>query len=204
MKRLLLLRHAAIDAQGYIGSKSDVPLSDEGILRAQTLVEELLQLRFDRIFSSHLLRCTQTLAPFLACSDDTPPFQVDKRLSELDFGLFDGLQYDQIARDYPLEMASWFEDSINTAPPEGESLRMLHSRVGAFLDELFEKQGEELILICGHGGSLRAAICYSLGLTERHHWSFSLSRGNFAEITFYDRKHSMLTRLDSARARGEW
>lgn len=197
MKRLILLRHAQIEARGYIGSRSDVPLSEEGRSRARELVEQLLQLRFDRILSSHLLRCTQTLAPYREATNDTPKVILEQRLSELDFGLFDGLEYDTIARKYPLEMASWFEDSIDRAPPEGESLRMLHARVGTFLDELTAVKGDQTILICGHGGSLRAVICHSLGLSERHHWAFSLSRGNFAELAIYDREHAMLTRLDS-------
>ena len=58
--------------------------------------------------------------------------------------------------------------------PGGESMRDAWDRVGSFLSEILaeHRQGDETILIVGHGGSLQAVLAHLLSLRVTDQWGF--------------------------------
>ena len=87
--KIHLIRHGATDANikgQYIGCKTDMPLSPEGLNELRLLKENMDYPKVDRIYSSPLLRCKQTAAVLypennVVCVDN---------LKEYDFGIFEG------------------------------------------------------------------------------------------------------------------
>ncbi len=196
MKIIYLLRHAECEGSGYIGARSDVPLSPEGRERAKELAERIDSLGIAMIYSSPLKRCRETLAP-LTEQDPSISVSYEDDLKELDFGSFEGMTYDQISRQYPEELSLWHADPIRTSPPGGESLDQLHQRVRGFIDHRLLREPSDTILVCGHGGSLRALICELLHLGPEHHWDFLIDRGNIAVVHVYEDSVATLCRLNN-------
>lgn len=79
-------------------------------------------------------------------------------LSELDFGVWDGCAWEQIAKQ---EIDDWCNDFASFAPDGGESLQQLFIRVEGWLKERITEQNERCvntpILAVGHAGWINAA-----------------------------------------------
>ena len=61
---VLVVRHAkAGDRDRWDGRDEARPLTPDGLAQAEALVEQLADVKVDRILSSPYLRCTQTVAP---------------------------------------------------------------------------------------------------------------------------------------------
>jgi alpha-ribazole phosphatase len=100
----------------------------------------------DIVYSSPLQRCV-ILAARLGAEVVT-----DARLMELNFGEWEGKQWDEIDRGL---LDVWGERYIHEGPPGGESLLELVGRLREFLSEL---KGVEKVVVVSHAGVVRAAM----------------------------------------------
>ncbi|WDC85622.1 histidine phosphatase family protein [Caloramator sp. mosi_1] len=92
----------------------DEELSELGHKQAKE-ASKRINIKFNRIISSPLKRCKQTAAYF-------GEFQIDDRLIELNFGIFEGKSYLEIEKEFKEEYNTWCEDYKNYRIPKGESL----------------------------------------------------------------------------------
>ncbi|MED5618236.1 histidine phosphatase family protein [Ideonella sp. BN130291] len=76
--------------------------------------------------------------------------QADARLSELDFGRWDGRAWQDVP---PAEVAQWEARFAEHAPGGGEALSALLARALAFLQE---QAGPQPLLVVGHAGWMQA------------------------------------------------
>ena len=131
---------------GLCYGQLDVPLASSFAEEAQA-VRETLARQFPAglppIWSSPSLRCRR-----LAETLDAP-FQIDARLKELNFGIWEGRTWAEL--DSP-EARHWGDNWQTAAPPQGESLDQLLARLRGFLDEI--GGGDALLLT--HAGPIRA------------------------------------------------
>ena len=105
---------------------------------------------FDAIYSSPAQRCTLLAQKFHAS-----PI-TDKRLLEMNFGQWEGMTWDAIPSDL---LMPWMEDFVQIAPPEGESLQIMYTRIAQFLDQL-KQQNHKQVLIVAHAGVIRCIWAY--------------------------------------------
>ncbi|HEY0819518.1 MAG TPA: histidine phosphatase family protein [Rhizobacter sp.] len=84
--------------------------------------------------------------------------RIDARLSELDFGTWDGRPWAEIDT---AELAAWAQAFADYAPGGGESVRQLMARCAAFLDE----HGASPLCVVGHAGWINAARWVAAGHT---------------------------------------
>lgn len=149
---LYLIRHSSVAASSLCYGQSDVPLAASFNDEAQALSHELERTFADdlpRVWSSPSQRCVQ-LARTLKLNA-----QLDPRLMELSFGNWEGKRWDEI--DGP-EARFWGDNWQSAAPPNGESLPDLISRVDEFIHSL--PAGDHLLLC--HAGPIRV-IWHLLG-----------------------------------------
>lgn len=78
---------------------------------------------------------------------------VDARLSELDFGAWDGLTWSSIDVG---EIDAWCEDFAHARPGGGESVSQLLARCRSFIDEQPHRQGGPGCIVVGHAGWINA------------------------------------------------
>lgn len=155
--RLILVRHAATADTGhrYCGA-SDPPLSAAGRAQAAALADRLADWPVDAVLSSPLRRAADTAA---AVADRLGvPVNTTDALREAGFGAWEGLTYDEIAAEWPDEVAAWLAD-LAVAPPGGESFAAVARRV---LPVLAAARGT--VLVVGHASLVKLALHGMLGL----------------------------------------
>jgi len=155
---LTLLRHALLHPkyQRRYNGWTDLPI-EPSLFDAQA-VEMLTKIPFDRVYSSDLLRCTQTLA-YMGIEHHT----TDERLREVRFKAhIEGKSFQEITThpsydESMLESRKQWHNYICA-----ESQQAFERRIKQFLHDL-PKEGE--ILICSHAGTLQKML-YLLGLSK--------------------------------------
>lgn len=171
--RLVLVRHGATGhtAERRWSGRGDVPLSDEGRSQAEATAGRVAQLapRVAAVVTSPLTRCVDTAAAIAARTGD-PPLVTDADLVECDFGQWDGLTVDEIARRWPAELAAW-QRSTAVAPPGGESLRRVAARVRRAVTRLRAAYPGDTVVVVSHVTPLklmlRDALAAGDGLLHR-------------------------------------
>jgi alpha-ribazole phosphatase len=140
--RVFLIRHPPpLIESGVCYGRLDVDCRDPGRIAAD------LRSRLPAgiaVYSSPLrraLRLARELSP-------PAPVRVDPRLSEIDFGAWEGRRWDDIARE---EIDAWAADVYGFTPPGGESVAALHARALDFATAL---SGDAAIVT--HAGVMRA------------------------------------------------
>lgn len=181
--KIHLIRHGATDANykgQYIGCRTDLPLSPEGLNELRLLKENMDYPEVETVYSSPLLRCRQTAAVLYP----EKPVLAIENLKEYDFGSFEGKTAAELeGNPYFLPWAS----GKLSAPPEGEENSDFIKRLCIGLNEIvynmLENDYHEAAVIM-HGG----AIMMLLGTTAvpRHkpvEWTADNGRGYSILIT---------------------
>jgi len=107
-----------------------------------------------KFYSSPYQRCTQ-LAGFF--SGDC--FQIDERLSEINFGNWEQCKWTDIDQ---MVLNEWMADFVNYKVPGGESFKIMHQRCIQFWNELTSNTLHEKIVISTHAGVIRSLLAYVL------------------------------------------
>lgn len=174
---LIFVRHGKteLNASGcYVGS-TDCDMIEEGYRQAEKVKDALGDASFDGIYVSPLKRAIRTAQTL--CRD----YEVDCRLREMDFGIFEGLRYMEIAEKYPELVKEWNADYRKYKIPGGESLDDVFDRVEDFINNV--KGNHERVLVVTHGGVIRCAL--SLMLSGREHfYRFRVDHGSISIASF--------------------
>ena len=151
--RILLVRHPAPEIQaGQCYGRLDVGLSASGEADLGRLAAALTATGIGRVWTSPARRCR-----LLADAVTASPI-LDHRLQELDFGRWEGLHWDKVARS---ELDAWAAAPAVYAPPGGETGAALIARVQEVCRDLLAL-GEDCIVIA-HGGPLKLMLALLQG-----------------------------------------
>ena len=155
--KLFVFRHAETfdNKNGVLSGWRDSKLTSKGILEARKIAEQLAEYKIDYAFTSHLKRTKKTLKIVLQHHHSVAIF-VDDRLIERCYGILQGRSKERVAHE-DKEFYKQFHRGYDTAPPEGESLKMVEKRVLSFLEELANwlKQNPGNVAISCHNNSIR-------------------------------------------------
>ena len=131
--------------EGRCIGRSDVPVDPRRARRLARRIQSVTRVNGlpKIIWTSPLQRCAD-VGRWLKRWGWT--HRIDGRLSEMDFGVWDGQSWSAIAR---AEVEAWNADFAGYAPGGGESVRAMLTRVRAW-------QHNGIILMVGHAGWMRA------------------------------------------------
>ncbi len=154
-----LLRHGeAHGGQRFRGWRED-PLTDDGW---NQMYKALPARRpWGRIISSPLKRCSDFARKLSQTSHI--PAQMEKDLKELHFGDWEGHTPTELLHSDPERVQAFWDDPLNNAPPNGESLGVFRMRVLSVWNRLMEEDEGRFLLIT-HGGVIRVIIAEVLGM----------------------------------------
>ena len=165
------------------GGAFDPPLLPQGIAQAEAAAIELERRGGgDVLVCSPMLRTRET-ARILGDRIGLEPVVVEG-LEEGRFGEWDGFTFTEVMTRWPDEMASWLA-SPNVAPPGGESLRDLTTRVNAALDRVLAEHAGRRIIVAAHVGSIRALTARALGAPLESMNRMELSPASLTTLTWY-------------------
>lgn len=166
---VLLTRHGHTDRsepEQYLGQRVHASLSERGRQDAQALGHRLEGVHIDRMISSPLGRAVETaqiLAEHTAAS-----FETDERLSELDYGAWEGRTVEEIDRRFPAERELYEENPAIHPVGGGESGLAVAARLGAFIEDLLgwwlTEAGDRTCLLIGHSSVNRIFLAVVLGV----------------------------------------
>jgi broad specificity phosphatase PhoE len=160
---IILVRHVATAWTGtrYCG-RSDPPLDAAGEAAAQRLAAELAATLTSatRIVTSPLRRAHAT-ATAIATAGGIEDITIDDRWREADFGIAEGLTFEQLASVHP-DLARRLADGEPKIDwPEGERATELAERVTGAWSEVVQAGGD--VLVVSHAGPLRIALGLATG-----------------------------------------
>ncbi len=181
--KIHLIRHGATDANfkgQYIGCKTDLPLSPEGLNELRLLKENMEYPAAEVVYSSPMLRCKQTAAVLYP---EKETISVDN-LKEYDFGSFEGKTAAELeGNPYFLP---WTSGQLS-APPEGEENSEFIKRVCLGLQQIVYDMSSRGIFeaaVIMHGGAMMMLLAATA--VPRHkpvEWTADNGRGYSIMIT---------------------
>jgi broad specificity phosphatase PhoE len=150
MTMLVLIRHGETDwnVEGRYQGQADPPLNKRGLSQAAELAKRLSSVRLDRIYSSPLLRASQT-AEILA-EHQRVTLHMEPRFMEIHQGDWQTRLRSEIEELYPELFKSWETTPWEVCPPEGETLPQVQERVHAAVDEIVSCHPDERVGIVSH------------------------------------------------------
>ena len=164
---LYVFRHGECEhnVERRVAAQNDSPLTARGREQARAngvLLKELAgPLERLAFYASPLHRAAMTMEIAReAAGLPAIGYIADRRLMEIDCGDNTWRKWPEIAADASRDPL-WESDPWNYVPPHGESLSMLHARVGAFLNTL---TGDSVLV--AHAGTLRMIRSHLLGLSQ--------------------------------------
>jgi alpha-ribazole phosphatase len=164
--RIWLVRHGEpAGMRGRCYGKLDIGLSAAGRTQMERAAECLKAEQLEAIYASPRLRTMESariVAGFHECG-----YREDAGLSEIDFGDFEGLTYDEIAVRYPAIYRQWMEAPTEVQFPHGESFAAMRVRVLRAFEAIREQHEGRTVAIVTHGGVIRIVLTWALEMPDR-------------------------------------
>lgn len=158
--RLLVWRHGqtTFNVERRFQGQTDVPLNALGREQAALAARYLAAMRPDAIYSSDLVRASET-AGFLARLTGLE-VQLDKDLRERNGGSWEGMTADEIREQYPESVESW-------TPPDGEPVKAVADRASAAFERIADTLSSgQMAVVVAHGAALGLGISRVLRIPE--------------------------------------
>ena len=158
-----LVRHgqtARSKLKAYSG-RLDVPLTDEGREQARRAAAKLADSGIDAVVTSPLVRARDTGRAIADAAGVA--LAVDERLTEIDYGLFEGLDRAGARAKFGQAFEDWREDPFGAPLPGMETLPEALERARAATADALA--AHEHPVIVGHQGILRIVLI-ALGRLE--------------------------------------
>ena len=183
MPHLILLRHgqSAWNLENRFTGWVDVDLSEQGEQEARLAGELLRNIPIDYLFTSVLKRAMRTAEIALTVAGkSTIPTERNQALNERHYGDLQGLNKEDIGKQYGAEQLKIWRRSYDVPPPNGESLKDTQERAVPYYKEhiLPKLQEGKNVLIAAHGNSLRAILMYVENLTKEEILEVNIPTGN--------------------------
>jgi len=189
MAKLIILRHfkSQWNLEDRFTGWVNVPISDEGKLRAKEVGEKLNNFKIDVIYTSPLVRNLDTVTraydyvkgsypifisldggkmekwgKFSDSKSDYIPAYVSENLNERYYGSLQGLNKAETKAKFGEEKVQSWRRSFKVKPPKGESLEETYKRTVPFYKKRIEKDlkaGKNVLVASSHN-SLRSIIKY--------------------------------------------
>jgi broad specificity phosphatase PhoE len=179
---LLLARHGETDWtrekrwQGH----ADPPLNERGREQARALAEKLADVQLDAIYSSDLLRASQTAT--IVADGRAIDVRLDPELRENDFGDWTGLTRDEVERRFP--GGSLLRRSGRKGWGGGESYEEMADRIIRAVDRIAATHPGERVLVVTHNGPIRAVHAHVSGVAyaEYRQSAKSIKKGSLSAV----------------------
>lgn len=183
MLEIVLVRHGISEGNvyGVYHGASNHLLSEAGRRMSAVAGERLKAAGVKEVFVSTLSRAIESAEIIRSIIKHEGPVTCLPELNETNFGSFEGYTFERLTREDPeggkaLSGPNW----MNYCFPGGESAVQTYERVAKGIDAILAKHDDGRVLLVAHGGTIRFAICYLLGLDIEYSWRFKV---DFSRIT---------------------
>ena len=177
MAELWLIRHGETEwsLSGAHTSRTDIPLTDHGRLRAEELKTFLHGKKFAAVFTSPMQRARETCK--IAGYGDVAT--IDEGLREWNYGIYEGKTTKEIQVDHP-GWSVWKNEII-----DGESVEHVGERADGVIARALAAAGADgTVALFAHAHILRILASRWIGLPATGGSLFALGTGSLSELGF--------------------
>ncbi len=186
---LILVRHgvtehtsAKLFSSGIGGQNPGLTEEGRDQIRATAQWLEPVADGIDAVVSSPVRRTHESaeiLAEMLGMQIETEP-----GVAEMEFGVWDGLSFTEVAQQYPDELDAWL-GSLDHAPGGGESLREVQTRVLAGRDRIVSDYRGQAVLVVSHVTPIKVVVADALGAPLESLFRMEMSPGSVTVISYF-------------------
>ena len=135
-----------------VQGKADISLNEKGIEQARQTKKELDNEKIDLIICSPLKRAKETAQ--IINENRNIPIIVDDRISERDFGEFEGMSKTEF------DFEGFWSYKANIEYSRAENIVEFFNRIYSFLESIKKEYPNKNVLIVSHGGVSIPIKCY--------------------------------------------
>jgi probable phosphoglycerate mutase len=182
MVELWLIRHGETEwsLSGAHTSRTDIPLTNRGRLRAEALKAFLNGKKFAAVFTSPMQRARETCR--IAGYGDVAT--VDEGLREWNYGIFEGKTTKEIRVDHP-NWSVWKDEIV-----DGEPVEHVGERADDVIARALAAAGESgTVALFAHAHILRILAARWIGLPATGGSLLALGTGSLSELGFERETH---------------
>jgi broad specificity phosphatase PhoE len=167
--RLFLIRHGETEfnRKGLALGRADVPLNETGRRQAECLCIAFSSQSFDAIYSSPLVRASETAAAIASAHDHE--VRTEEGLIEMDIGEVEGLTFAEVRERFPALAQNWGgADGPSFRMPGGERLIDVQARAVRSIEDLAARHAEEAICAVTHNFVILSFLASVLRIDLAH------------------------------------
>lgn len=154
---------------------------------------------FREVLTSPLARCQETariVADTLGVS-----VVVEEDLREMDFGLWEGMTFDEIQDRFPEDLRRWMQ--MMSAPPTGstETFAAVVDRMGTVAERMASRYAGASVVAVTHITPIKALVTHALGAPPSALFRMELSSACFSRISYTGGEPSVRLLNDTSHLR---
>ena len=180
-----LVRHGQTDwnAKRRYLSFTDRPLTAFGVQQANALAGFFHARTIDSVVHSGLARTEATAHTIVGARSIA--VHSDVRWREASHGLWEGLTYREVMRQFPDDARRRFADPVHNAPCQGESLEQMAQRAHAAWQALGAQFAGQRVVVVAHAGVIQALLCMLMHTPLSEHWRWRIDAGSATGLDCY-------------------
>ncbi len=183
--RVILVRHGETDFpknRVYCDAKEDPALNPAGLLQVKQAAKFLAQEDISAIYASPSLR-TRMTAESITKYHNQLSIVFDPNLVERNFGDWEGMYFDEIEAQYPLQYKEWKENQAAFKLGAGESVYELAERVAPVVAKVVAAHSGQAVVVVTHVGPIRVLLAKALGMPVEFYRQLNV---DYASLTAVD------------------
>ena len=183
--RIIYVRHGQTDFpldRIYNDDAEDPQLNAAGVEQARHAAGLLHKTKVDLICGSPSNRAWATAQAIAQTT--SAPLEANTALKERRFGIWDGLFFDEIERNYPDLYQQWKQNPSAFKPEGGESVYDLLDRVKAVIDGLIEQHKGKTIVVVSHVGPIRVCLTAALQMPVELYRQLTIDYASLSRVDY--------------------
>lgn len=188
--------HTTWNTKGRYCGLSDIELNTKGKRQARQLYRIMRKQMIDDVYSSDSRRALN----FAEIVFKGSHIKRVTELREMDFGIFEGLTYDEIMTKYAKVYKRWLENPFAVVIPDGESLKHLKDRTNRALSKIVSRNKNKVIAIVTHAGPIKMVL--SSILKTKDIWKLKPDLGSLNIVEFRNNRARIMLLNDTSYLNG--
>ncbi|MFW6107333.1 MAG: histidine phosphatase family protein [bacterium] len=172
------------EEQSRLQGTRSLPLSEPGREQVREVASQVARIPLRFIYTSPSEHCRESAEILghgrrtrIRCLDD---------LEEVDQGLWEGLELEELERQYGRAFRTWRHDPSKVRPPQGESMGEAYERARRLVRKLARRHGDEVVVIVAPR-LMRALIqCCLRGLGPEDAWKVYQEKSDWEVVAVPD------------------
>ncbi|HWI00441.1 MAG TPA: histidine phosphatase family protein [Propionibacteriaceae bacterium] len=154
---------------------------------------------FAEVLTSPLTRCQETARIVAAALGVS--VVVDPDLREMDFGLWEGMTFDEVQDRYPEDLRRWTESAAASPTGSSETFTAVLDRMGTVAGRLATRYAGVSVVAVTHITPIKALVAHALGAPPSALFRMELSSACFSRISYTGGEASVRLLNDTSHLR---